>query len=136
MLLSYDVTPGEGAMCFLMGTPNIPAMHGVIESVELINELDRRAIDRHTSGLAVHAMNAADAAGFQTVTVRGEHGPIVTFNTGHSSAQLDALIQSLGNQKIMVGKHLDKQRVPHVRISVHCYNTQEEIDRCFEVLRG
>jgi selenocysteine lyase/cysteine desulfurase len=133
--LKYDITPHEGAWRFLIGTPNLVGMAAIIESITLINELTREAIDRHTTGLAAHTLEMARARGYELTTTPGEHGPIATikskFDKDITSAHLDKIEEEEG---IAIAKHLDRQGHPHLRLSYHCYNTEEDITRTLDAL--
>lgn len=133
--LDYDLTPEKGAMRFVMGTPPLSGMFGLLESVGLINELTREAINWHTTRLISYALDRAETLGYELVTPRGRHGPIATFKSGLDDARTDALLAALEEQKITIGKHLDKQGVPHLRLSVHCFNDQDDIDCLFDALQ-
>ena len=128
--LSYDLTPLPGASRFAMGTWDVVGWIGLRESIGLLRELGVHNIDRHTTTLAVEAIAMLQRLGFEVISPAG-HGPIVTFRSGLSSEETDALVDYLYRQHVTVVKHLDGQGTPHVRLSFHAYNTREEL-HCFE----
>jgi selenocysteine lyase/cysteine desulfurase len=133
--LNYDLTPQPGAMRFLIGTPNLVGVAGVIESMALLTELNREAIDRHTTRLAAHTLRMAQERGYELTTPLGEHGSIATFKSKLGNDQTTAYLQKIvAEEGIAIGRHLDRESHPHLRISFHCYNTEEEIARGFEAL--
>jgi selenocysteine lyase/cysteine desulfurase len=133
--LKYDITPHAGAWRFLIGTPNMVGMAAVVESITLINELTREAIDRHTTNLAAHTLELARARGYELTTTPGEHGSIATFKSKLDNEKTSAYLEKLEEQeKIIVGKHLDRQGQPHLRLSFHCYNTEEDVVRSMDAL--
>jgi|GEM_PF-150245 len=131
--LKYDLTPQPGAMRFLIGTPNLVGVAGLIESMALLTELNREAIDRHTIRLAAHTLRMAQERGYELTTPQGEHGSIATFKSKLGKDQTTAYLQKIVEEEgIAIGRHLDREGHPHLRISFHCYNTEEEIARGFE----
>lgn len=125
--LDYNTTPVAGAGRFMAGTPNIMGMFGLLESLRLINELDVEEIDEHTTGLAAEAIEIVAKLGYVPVTPREEHSAIVTFASGYDDPITDQLVSYLDEHHVSVVKHWSPQRVPHVRLSFHCYNTREEL---------
>lgn len=135
--LAYKLTPRAGALRFMMGTTDLPAMIGLIESVRFLRKVGLTHIDswtRHLSQLAIAEL-----------TARGQHvitptdpahlGPIVTFRVGDpadvpaAEAHARRLLAHLAAHGVRVTKHWDAHRVPHLRISTHCYNTEDEVRR-------
>lgn len=134
--LSYDLTPLPGAARFMAGTINVPGMYGVLESIRLLQELGVDRIDRHTSALVKQAADLLSAQGYVVITSCQAHGPIVTFRTGFDEEKTDALVTYLQEQRTAVVKHLDAAGTPHIRLSFHCYNTEEELARFGRILAG
>jgi selenocysteine lyase/cysteine desulfurase len=132
--LSYDLTPLPGAQRFANGTPNLVGMFSVVESLSLLRELGVENIDRHTSGLSRYACARLIDRGYGVITPADRLGPIVTFRTGVDDTATDELVKFLAGRNVSVVKHLDTYATPHVRLSFHCYNTTEEIDRFMDVL--
>ncbi|MBZ0305153.1 MAG: aminotransferase class V-fold PLP-dependent enzyme [Anaerolineae bacterium] len=133
--LDYDMTPLDGAARFMNGTTNVVGMFGLLESLTLLRELGLENIDQHTTTLAVEAIERMTQMGYEVVTAREEHGPIVTFKSGLESAETDALVEQFNQQNISVVKHLDKKGMPHLRLSFHCYNTKDELDQFAAILK-
>ena len=134
--LNYDLTPADGAARLNSGTPNVAGMFALVESLNLINELGVENIDQHTTGLAAEMIEQLAGLGYQVVTPREEHSAIVTFNSGRSAEETDKLVMALNEQRVSIVKHLDKNGVPHLRASFHCYNTRDEIHQFIEILKG
>jgi selenocysteine lyase/cysteine desulfurase len=129
------MSPGPGAWRFLIGTPNFVGMAGLIESITLINELTREAIDQHTTNLAARTLEAARARGYELTTVPGTHGSIATFKSKFDKDKTNAMLAKIEEEKhIHMAKHPDRQGHPHLRISFHCYNTEEDVARAFDAL--
>jgi selenocysteine lyase/cysteine desulfurase len=133
--LKYDPSLAPDARRFLLGTPNYVGMAGVIKSISLIDELTRAAIDRHTAGLAARALEMARLRGYELTTVSGEHGPIATFKSKLSRKRTEAYLKVIEAESgITIGKLPDRQGWPHLRLSFHCYNTEDELLTAFEAL--
>jgi selenocysteine lyase/cysteine desulfurase len=142
--LSYKLTPREGAFRFMMGTPNIPGMVALIESVRFLRGLGLARIDAWTTHLSQVAIDDLTARGYTVIAPRdpARLGPIVTFRVGdpddlaQANADATALLDYLTFHQIRVTKHLDARGAPHLRISTHCYNTEDEARRVGAVLEG
>ena len=125
----YDNPLQEDARRFENGTYNsigITAYHGALRLFEAIGH-DRVA--ELVRANAAHAYARAEEFGLQVITPADpvRRAGIVTFR--HERAE--ELQQHLAARGIVVSA-----RVGHVRLSPHCYNTKEEIDRVFEVIRA
>jgi len=132
--LEYDLTPQPGAGRFHMGTPNALGLLSVRESVRLLQELDVAQIDRHTTALAAEAIAMLERRGYEVVTPPG-HGPIVTFDPRLEDEAADALVNYLALHGVTISKRWDAAGKPNLRLSLHAYNTPEELHR-FEELLG
>jgi selenocysteine lyase/cysteine desulfurase len=86
---------------------------------------------RTLSGPAIACL---DAWGYRVITPAETCGPIVTFATGRTEEETDALVADLGQENIVVVKHLDPAGEPYIRLSFHAYNTVDEIERFGRVL--
>ncbi len=131
--LQYKLTPRAGAARFLMGTPNVSGIAGLTESVALLRGLGIPAIDSYVTALADYAIERLRAAGYDVITPAA-HGPIVTFRAAETEDQTKALAEALAARRIFIAMHLDPKNVAHVRASLHCYNTTQDIDRFLEAL--
>lgn len=140
----YDLTPREGAFRFMMGTVSLEGKFGLLESMRFLSDIGLARIDAWTQHLSRVAMADLDALGYTVITPRGdgEFGPVVTFRVGDpgdmsaANAAATALFERLMANRIRVTKHLDARGMPHLRISTHCYNTEDEVRRVGAVLEG
>ena len=132
--LDYDMTFLPGAQRFAIGTPNLPGIFSVCASLSLLRELGVDNIDQHTSRLAIQAIDTLSSMGYEVITSRQAHGPIVTFKSGLSHEATDALVEQLRQRRVTLVKHLDATGTPHLRLSFHCYNTTEEIEQFRQIL--
>ena len=137
--LDYDLTPREGAWRFLMGTSNLIGMVGVRASVQFLRALGLEAIDAWTQHLSQIAADDLRALGCTVITPPAPNlGPILTFRLADpdpddadalaaAEAETVAFQQFLAERGVRVTKHWDARRVPHLRISTHCYNTEDDV---------
>ncbi len=131
--LKYEVTPREGAFRFMMGTVNIPGMFGLVESVRFLRQLGLENIDAWTKHLTQIAMEDLTARGYTVITPSdpAHQGPILSFSVGGNPAKADAhataLHGYLSENNVRLTKHLDAAGVPYLRLSMHCYNTENEV---------
>ncbi len=136
----YDLTPAQGAHRFLMGTTNIAGMVALIESIHFLQNLGLAHIDAWTQHLSHLVIEDVSARGYVVITPEDQLGPVVTFRIGHpddresAETQANKLMAHLVENKVSVTKHWDVDKNPHVRISTHCYNTEEEVRRAGALL--
>jgi selenocysteine lyase/cysteine desulfurase len=133
--LKYDLTPATAAQRFAGGTPNLPGIVALVESLGLIDELGIENIDRHTRQLAGQMTEMLIGIGYEVISPNPAVGPIVTCKLNMDSATADALIKQLFDRHVFVIKHLDRAGNPYLRASFHCYNTAEEVEKFGEILQ-
>ncbi len=128
--LHYNTKPLAGAHRFMAGTFNAPGLFTAAESMKLFEELGRTQIDTYTTALATDAIEKLSEKGYAVLTPHdpASHGPIVTFQYADSVEATDALIQKLGQEQIVVTRHLNAKGEPFIRLSIHCYNHEDDID--------
>lgn len=127
--LNYDMTPADGAGRFELGTRNVPGMFALVESLGLLSELGIANIDSHTTSLAATTIDMMAGLGWQPITPRNAHGSIVTCVSPYDNETTDRLISELDAADVCVIKQLDPDGGPHLRISFHCYNNEDDIQK-------
>ena len=120
----------RGAARFLVGGRPDPVLIALEQSVDLLLELGVGAIAAHTANLIDRLLAGAAAAG---VVVRSglepEHrSAIVSITTGNVSLD-ESLVRELARREIIVAR-----RGAGIRVSPHCYNTLDHIDRLLGAL--
>ncbi|MBX3066202.1 MAG: aminotransferase class V-fold PLP-dependent enzyme [Anaerolineae bacterium] len=133
--LWYDMKPLPGAARFIMGTVNSVGVVGLSASMSLLRELGLANIDRHCSALVDYLMDQLSERGYAIVTPRHAHCNIVTFRAAPTTAATDQLVAELRRRGVFVIRHWDKQEVAHIRVSTHCYNTRQDVDRLLAGLK-
>lgn len=134
--LDYDLTLLPGAGRFGMGTPNVSGIVGLAAALSLLKELGTENIDAHMQTLNQAAIACLEDLDYRVITPPEACGPIVTFATGRTGEETDALVEGLAAENIVVVKHLDPAGNPYIRLSFHCYNTVEEVEQFGRVLAG
>lgn len=127
--LKYDLTPLPAAQRFMSGTPNMPGIIAIVESLGLLREWGVEHIDRHTRALSERATAVLTNLGYRVISPQPAHGPIVTFAVNRSSAEADTLVAALADRDVILVKHLDREGNTYLRVSFHCYNTLAEIEQ-------
>jgi selenocysteine lyase/cysteine desulfurase len=102
----------------------------------LISELGVEIIDQHTTSLTRYAGERMAREDCRVITPMDAAGPIVTIRSPLDNEATDRLVHHLAERRVSVVKHLDAAGAPYIRLSFHCYNTTEEIDRFVEEYRG
>lgn len=141
--LVYKMTPREAAQRFAMGTVNIPGMVGLVQSVCFLRQIGMEKIDAWTCHLTDIALDDLQRRGYTPITPvdPAQHGPIVTIRLGKPDHPKEAdlfaaeMMAKLNAAGVRVTKHWDAQGMPHLRISTHCYNTEDEV-RCVGDILG
>jgi len=125
----YDLTFLPNAKRFELGTLNLVNMVGLLASVNLLQEVGLEEIWRWTLHLTDVLIDDLQQRGYQIAScLRPKHrSAIVSFSTPDVQADYDKLI---ANNVII------SLREKYIRVSPHCYNTEEEVLRVGQVLDG
>jgi len=97
--------------------------------MELIAEVGVPAIEAHVRGLVDRLLSGLDDLGATVATSRGEneYGPLVCV----VSTDPNALVDALGAEDIVTST-----RDSNLRISLHLYNVESDVDRILAALAG
>ena len=122
-----DYSPHASARRFDSGTPPVPSLYPGVAGMELISEVGVPAIENHVHALVERLFAGLDELGAVTATPRGtgEFGPLVCV----VSTDPDALVAALAVDRIVTST-----RDASVRIALHLYNVDEDVDRILEAL--
>src|SRR5919198_4539215 len=120
-----DYSPAADARRFDAGTPPVPNIYAGLAGMSLIEEAGPAAIEDHVAGLAARLVNGLDELGATVVTPRepSRRGPLVCVR----STDVNALLAALAAERIVCS-----ERDSNVRISLHLYNVEEDVDRLLE----
>jgi selenocysteine lyase/cysteine desulfurase len=113
---------------FEMGTPSLPTVHTALGGQEIVDELGISLIARRNRQLTAHLVDRCRESGFPLRLAEPEHRSAIVM-IRHDDPP--GAVAHLAEHGVIVD-----HRPGHVRVSPHVYNTEEELDRCVEVLAG
>jgi selenocysteine lyase/cysteine desulfurase len=115
--------PHRSARRFDAGTPPVPNIYGGLAGVGLIAEAGVPAIAEHVRSLVARLRAGIDELG---ASVAAEpHGPLVCIR----STDAPALVAALAEERIVAS-----ERDSNLRVSLHLYNTEDDIDAVLAAL--
>ena len=121
-----DYSPAADARRFDAGTPPVPNIYAGIAGMSIVEEAGTAAIEEHVAGLATRLIDGAEELGAHVVTPRGARSPLVCIE----STDVDALVAALAEESIVCS-----ERDSNLRVSLHLYNVEEDVDRLLGALR-
>ena len=121
-----DYSPAADARRFDAGTPPVPNIYAGLAGMSIIEEAGTPAIEEHIAGLAERLHDGAEVLGAKVVTPRGARSPLVCI----ASTDVNALVAALAEEKIVCS-----ERDGNLRVSLHLYNVEEDVDRLLDALR-
>jgi selenocysteine lyase/cysteine desulfurase len=111
---------------FETGTPALPTVHTALGGQEIVDEVGIDAVVARNRHLTDHLIGRCRDAGFRLRLADPDHrSAIVTIR--HDDPP--GAVRHLADHGVIVD-----HRPGYVRVSPHFYNTEEEVDRCVEVL--
>jgi selenocysteine lyase/cysteine desulfurase len=122
-----DYSPHASARRFDSGTPPVPSLYPGVAGMELVAEVGVSAIEEHVRGLVARLLAGLDELGATVATPRAEaeHGPLICV----VSTDPNALVDALARERIVTST-----RDSNLRISLHLYNVDEDVDRILTAL--
>jgi selenocysteine lyase/cysteine desulfurase len=122
-----DYSPSRSARRFDSGTPPVPALYAGVAGVSLVAETGVSTIETYIRGLVDRLLNGLDSLGATVATPRDAawRGPLVCIR----STEVDALVERLAAERIVVSSREDK-----LRVAVHLYNVEEDVDTLLDAL--
>jgi selenocysteine lyase/cysteine desulfurase len=116
-----DYSPSHTARRFESGTPPIPAAYAGHAGIELVREMDVSAVERHVRDLTARLVAGVDELGARLATPRDpeRRGALVAIG----STDDHALVAALETDGIVTSC-----RDGCLRVSLHGYNTAEDVD--------
>lgn len=121
-----DYSPAADARRFDAGTPPVPNIYAGLAGMSIVEEAGTAAIEEHVAGLAERLREGAEELGAQVVTPRSSRSPLVCIK----SADVSALVAELAGENIACS-----ERDSNLRVSLHLYSVEEDVDRLLDALR-
>jgi selenocysteine lyase/cysteine desulfurase len=122
-----DYSPSASARRFDAGTPPVPNIYAGIAGMALIESVGVAAVEMHVRTLVAQLLTGLVELGarFATPLGDGEYGPLVCV----VSTDPAALVEALAAERIVTSS-----RDANLRISLHLYNVEEDVDAILRVL--
>jgi selenocysteine lyase/cysteine desulfurase len=116
----HDYSPASSASRFQSGTPPIPALYAGIAGMELMKEIGIAETREHVQALNETLLAGLDELGARAVTPREpeQRGALVCI----ASTDAEALVRALAGDGIVTSS-----RNGNLRVSAHCYNTEDDV---------
>jgi kynureninase len=123
-----DYSPAVDARRFDAGTPPVPNIYAGVAGMSIVQDAGSDAIESHVARLADRLIDGLDELGAVTLTPRdpARRGPLVCVR----STDVSRLVAELAAQRIVVS-----ERDANLRISLHLYNIEEDVDHVLAALR-
>jgi selenocysteine lyase/cysteine desulfurase len=122
-----DYSPSSTARRFDAGTPPVPNIYAGLAGMGIVEQAGVGRIEEHVLGLVERLVGGLDELGATVATPRGagEHGPLVCV----ASTDPHSLVEALHAERIVTSS-----RDANLRISLHLYNVEDDVDRILEAL--
>jgi selenocysteine lyase/cysteine desulfurase len=121
-----DYSPAADARRFDAGTPPVPNIYAGLAGMSLIEEAGPAAIEEHVVALTTRLIDGAKELGAHVVTPGGTRSPLVCIK----STDVNALVATLDSERIVCS-----ERDSNLRVSLHLYNVEGDVDRLLDALR-
>jgi selenocysteine lyase/cysteine desulfurase len=105
----------------------VPSLYAGVAGISLVAEAGVQAVEAHVHELVDRLIAGLDELGATVVTPRerARRGPLVCVR----STDVAALVAALAAERIVVSSREDK-----LRVALHLYNVDEDVDRLLEAL--
>jgi selenocysteine lyase/cysteine desulfurase len=122
-----DYSPAADARRFDSGTPPVPNIYAGLAGMSIVEEAGTPAIESHVAGLAARLVDGLDELGATVVTPRdpARRGPLVCVR----STDVAALVRVLRDERLVCSSRDDA-----LRVSLHLYNVEEDVERVLSAL--
>jgi selenocysteine lyase/cysteine desulfurase len=122
-----DYSPAADARRFDAGTPPVPNIFAGLAGTSIVEEAGTRAIEEHVAGLTDRLIAGLDDLGARVATPRdaARRGPLVAVK----STDVHTLVDTLA-----AGKIVCSERDSNLRVSLHLYNVDEDVDTILAAL--
>jgi selenocysteine lyase/cysteine desulfurase len=123
-----DYSPAPDARRFDAGTPPVPNIYGGLAGISIVEEAGTAVIEEHVSRLTTRLIDGLEELGATVVTPREPacRGPLICVR----SIDVNALVAALATERIVCS-----ERDTNLRIALHLYNVEDDVDRVLDALR-
>src|SRR5581483_10755110 len=123
-----DYSPAADARRFDAGTPPVPNIYGGLAGMSLVEEAGTAAIEEHVAALAGRLIDGLEELDAVVPTPRdpSRRGPLVCVR----STDVGSLVSALADERITCS-----ERDANLRISLHLYNVEDDVDSVLDALR-
>lgn len=127
----YDERYYPDARRFEPGTWNISGLYGLSASLSLLMDIGLDTVWARVDTLCEYLRGRLNEKGYTVVTPNGaaERSGIVAFDAPEGSPPLSETVAQLEAKRIIIA-----QRMGHLRISPHFYNSHEQLDAVVDAL--
>jgi len=117
----HDYSPSSTASKFESGTPPIPSIYAGVAGMDLMDEIGIAETEQHVRTLTDQLIDRLDTIGAKIVTPRdpSRRGPMIAVATNDEQA----MVAALKDDQI-----LTSPRDGNIRLSWHCYNSEEDVE--------
>lgn len=124
----YEAEYSSTARRFQAGTPSIPGVYGALAGLKTIQEVGLERIEAHVARLTKALIKGAVELGLDLITPLEDYrrGPLVVIR----AKEVEQLVQRLADRGIIASSRDDG-----LRISLHLYNTLDDVEFILDALR-
>jgi len=124
----HDYSPSSTARKFESGTPPVPSIYAGVAGMDLMNEIGIADTERHVSQLTNRLIEGLDRIDAPIVTPRDptHRGPMIAVRSTDEQAMVNALAED---------RILTTARDGNIRLSWHCYNSDDDVEAVVAGLR-
>lgn len=117
----HDYSPSSTARKFESGTPPVPSIYAGVAGMNLMDEIGIANTEAHVASLTEQLVDGLDRIGAPIVTPRDptHRGPMIAV----PSTDEQAMVAALAADRI-----LTTSRDGNIRLSWHCYNSDEDVE--------
>ena len=123
-----DYSPAADARRFDAGTPPVPNIYAGLAGMSIVEEAGTAAIEEHVAGLADAPARRRRGARRERRHAAGRAQPARLHRARPTS---NALVAALAEEKIVCS-----ERDANLRVSLHLYNVEDDVDRLLDALRA
>lgn len=127
----------RGGRRYEPGVLNAAGIIGMKAAMEMLLELGIGGVSRRLLGLKAHLVPRLEALGYEVLSpAGGDAASSITTVRREGGAPLERVFEHLARNRVVISLRHNRAGRSHLRFSPHFYNTEGEIDRVVELIRG